>query len=206
MIIIVDYGMGNLGSVLKSVKNFTSEVSISGDLKTIESADKLILPGVGHFKNGVDNLQKSGIWDVLNRGVINQGKPILGICLGMQLMLSKSEEGDSKGLDWISGEVVKFNYSNVRLKIPHMGWNTLFDMKESKVLDGVNLQDEFYFVHSFYASEVNEENTLCRTNYIDNFVSGVIHENIIGLQFHPEKSHRSGQKIIENFVKTKDNV
>jgi glutamine amidotransferase len=180
MIVIVDYGMGNLNSVLKSVKNFTEDVTISSDLSTIESSEKLILPGVGHFKNGVENLHKNGIWEALNHNVIDKKKPILGICLGMQLMLSQSEEGDSKGLNWINGEVVRFKYSNVRLKIPHMGWNTLFDIKDNQLLNGITLKDEFYFVHSYYASDVKEENTLCRTNYIDNFASGVIRENIIG--------------------------
>lgn len=200
MIAIIDYGMGNLNSVLKKVHFIGKEAVITSNPIEIRKASKIILPGVGHFDNGVKNLKRNGLWDLLNDLVIVDKKPILGICLGMQLMMSYSEEGNSYGFDWVQGKVVKFISENERFKIPHMGWNSILPQKKSLLTNGLNIEDEFYFVHSYFAHCEKKEDVLFRTNYFVEFTSGIQKNNIYGVQFHPEKSHQSGHVLIQNFL------
>lgn len=201
MIVIVDYGMGNLGSVYKAFKKVTSDVKVSESKKDLEKADKLVLPGVGHFSNGVQKLESFDYIDVLNHKVLEQKKPVLGICLGMQLFAKFSYEGNVEGLNWLDAEVVKFDIDkSLRWKVPHMGWNSINIAKDSLLLNEMTQSELFYFVHSYYMKCFDEKDILGLTKYYHEFTSMVQKENIIGTQFHPEKSHDRGLKLIRNFV------
>ncbi len=202
MIVIVDYGMGNLGSVYKSFKRVTSKVKISESKKDIELADKLVLPGVGHFSNGMNKLRDYDYLDILNHKVIDNKTPVLGICLGMQLFSRFSYEGNVEGLNWIDAEVVKFEMKKKsRWKVPHMGWNSISISKDnSPFLDGITQSELFYFVHSYYMKCFESDDILGRTKYSIDFTSMVQKENIFGTQFHPEKSHDKGLRLIKNFA------
>ena len=201
MIVIVDYGMGNLGSVLNMLKKIGTKARISSSVEDIEKADKLILPGVGAFDNGIKHLKKLNLLSVLNEKVLNCKTPILGICLGMQLLSQESEEGVSKGLCWIDGKVIKFKFNgnDQSLKIPHMGWNLAMASKQSKLLQGFDREIRFYFVHSYHMICSNKSDALMETEYGYRFISAVQCDNIFGVQFHPEKSHRFGMKLLKNF-------
>ncbi|NBB22962.1 imidazole glycerol phosphate synthase subunit HisH [Runella sp. CRIBMP] len=200
-IVIIDYGMGNLRSVLKKVERLHKSVQVSADLKVIENAQKLILPGVGHFASGIKKLKESGIWEVLNQKVLEVQTPILGICLGMQLMAKCSEEGNAEGLGWLDAEVVRFKVNDTRTyKVPHMGWNTVEIQKESPLFAGVSQEAMYYFVHSYYMKCHDAKDTLGSTNYALSFTSAIQKNNIYGTQFHPEKSHEWGDRLIQNFI------
>lgn len=202
MIIIIDYGMGNLRSVQKKFHRVGAVAEISSDPLSIANADKLVLPGVGHFYHGIKQLKELKIWDVLNESVLQKKTPILGICLGMQLMANESNEGGiNKGLGWFDAKVVKFDVKDqLKYKVPHMGWNNAVIQKESKILEGIDNESMFYFVHSYYMKCKQKNDILTTTCYEDEFVSGIQKGNIYGTQFHPEKSHDSGEKLIKNFV------
>jgi glutamine amidotransferase len=199
MIAIIDYGMGNLHSVLKAFERVNAKAVITSNLEIIEKSDKLVLPGVGYFKQGMDNLKRLKLIDALNKKVISKKTPILGICLGMQLLSDFSEEGNAEGLGWTKGSTIKFNLES-KFRIPHMGWNSLNIKKESKLFNGLKENDLFYFVHSYHVVPKENQNVLSITNYGNFFVSAIEKDNIFGVQFHPEKSHDSGLKIIKNFV------
>ncbi len=203
MITIIDYGMGNLRSVQKAFEKFCSNVIISPSAKDILKADKIILPGVGAFKVAMDELKKRDLIRPI-KNYIQKGKPFLGICLGLQLLFSESEEGGKvKGLDIIKGKVKRFNEKD-GLKIPHMGWNKIRVKRKAqsaKLLYGVKDGSYMYFVHSYYAAPEDKDVILCETDYGKNFTSGVSKDNVYGFQFHPEKSQSAGLKIIENFVR-----
>lgn len=203
MIIIVDYGLGNLGSIQNMLKKIGYSSEISGNLEQVAAASKLILPGVGAFDNGMQNLNQAGLTDVLNKKVIADKTPILGICLGMQLMTGKSEEGIEKGLGWIEAETIKFSFNgpDQKLSIPHMGWEYVNVVKQSKLFDGIKDQQRYYFVHSYFVKASNEQDVLLTSKYGNDFVSAFEKENILGVQFHPEKSHRFGMDLLRNFVK-----
>lgn len=197
-IAILDYGMGNLRSVLKAVEKAGGTPMITKDEKEIALCDRIILPGVGHFKKGMENLNRYGLIDVLNNEVFENKKPIMGICLGMQLMMQHSEEGDAEGLGWFEGNVVRFNVSDkIKYKVPHIGWNTLNFKKSNSNPDSSN---EYYFVHSYHVLTSNEHDILSTTMYDYEFVSSIEKKNILGYQFHPEKSHLAGLKLISNFI------
>jgi glutamine amidotransferase len=198
---IVDYGMGNIFSVQKKLLQENVRVSISSDHQDILKADKIILLGVGHFKKAMDNLRELNLIEPLNDFVLKDKKPILGICLGMQLMANFSQEGNANGFGWIDASVKKFQTSDSkRIKIPHMGWNTIKFSKHSPLMDGLTQDEEFYFVHSFYLEPNNAELMLNETMYIDKFCSGIQKENIFGVQYHPEKSHDAGRTLLKNFI------
>jgi glutamine amidotransferase len=200
-IVIIDYGMGNLRSVQKKFERLHTQVCISSDSRVIAKAGKLVLPGVGHFANGVRNLKEAGIWEVMNHKVRVEKTPILGICLGMQLMARHSEEGDVEGLGWFDAEVVRFKVSDKRkYKVPHMGWNSTEVQKESVIFKNVPIDASFYFVHSFHISCKKPRDVLATTDYESPFTSAIEKENIYGTQFHPEKSHDWGEKLIQNFI------
>tara|TARA_Y100000813_G_C24125924_1_gene335132 strand:- start:570 stop:1199 length:630 start_codon:yes stop_codon:yes gene_type:complete len=201
-IVIIDYGMGNLHSIYKKLKVLKANVIISSDPNAISNSDKIILPGVGHFKKAMENLKNTGLIEELNENVLEKTKPILGICLGMQLMTSFSEEGNENGLGWIDCKVSSFKVKNsFRYKIPHMGWNQIKIKKESRLMKNISENSEFYFVHSFHIKNENEKDILNTTMYEYSFTSAFEKENIFGVQYHPEKSHDSGFKILENFTK-----
>ena len=201
MICIIDYGMGNLRSVQKKFLKVGADVLITSNLKEIEQAEKLILPGVGHFSNGVKKLKESGIWDVLIDKVIIQKTPILGICLGMQLMAKNSEEGDTEGLGWFDADVVKFTMRDkIKHKVPHIGWNSLIREKESPLFKGISNDAMFYFVHSYHLKCYDKEDILTSSEYDYIFTSTIQKDNIYGAQFHPEKSHDYGDDLFKNFI------
>lgn len=199
MLGIIDYNMGNLASVFNACSKFTKDVKIVKEPNEIKSLDKLILPGVGAYKDAMEHLEENN----LKQSIIdfaNSGKPLLGICLGMQLLFDSSEEfGYTKGLGLIDGEVVKFDRNKMEdnLKIPHMGWNKIINKENPLFKD---LKDPYlYFVHSFHA-KTNKKYIIGETTYGYNFVSAVNKNNIFGFQPHPEKSHNNGLKILENFI------
>ena len=202
MIAIIDYGMGNLKSVKRKMDRIGVESIITSDPEEIKRSDKIILPGVGHFAKAVSEIKSRGLWDLLSDQVLVKKKPVLGICLGMQLMSKHSEEGNSKGLGWIDADVVRFKVSDTKkFKVPHMGWNTLDLMKESPLFENINLNSEFYFVHSYYVHCNESNDILTETSYDNSFTSSFQKENIFGVQFHPEKSHDAGERLLRNFVK-----
>ncbi|EKQ51111.1 MULTISPECIES: imidazole glycerol phosphate synthase subunit HisH [unclassified Clostridium] len=201
MVAIVDYGMGNLGSVQNMVKKIGYDSIITSEKEIILEADKLILPGVGRFDAGMNNLKEKGLIDILNDKVKNNRTPLLGICLGMQLITNYSEEGNVKGLGWIDAETVKFRFDgNENLKVPHMGWNFIKQMNQAKLLYEKYDDSRFYFVHSYYVKCNKEENVVATTNYGFKFDSIIQDDNIVGTQFHPEKSHKFGMKVLKNFL------
>lgn len=198
MIVVVDYGMGNLGSIANMIKKVGHKCLITSDLEEIKQATKLILPGVGSFDNGIKKLRELGMIEILNKKVLIEKTPILGVCLGMQLMTKSSEEGTLLGLGWVDAQTKKFVSDT--LKIPHMGWNIIKHQKESKLFDECEIEKRFYFVHSYCVSCNQEVDILTNTNYTQDFVSSFEKENVIGVQFHPEKSHKFGMSLVKNFV------
>lgn len=203
MIIIVDYGVGNLLSIKNMFKRIGVNADITGNEDLIQSANKLILPGVGHFDYGMQHLRSSGLVEILEDQVITKRKPILGICLGVQLMTESSEEGNAKGLGWIKGKTVAFNKNGLisGQKIPHMGWTEVKAFQKSKLFTNMYEDPRFYFVHSYHLMLDEESDVLAKANYGYDFTVGIEHDNIVGVQFHPEKSHKYGMKLLENFVK-----
>jgi glutamine amidotransferase len=203
MIVIIDYGMGNLGSIFNMLKKVGAKAIISSDISMIERADKLILPGVGAFDNGAKNLNELGFTPILNRKVLQEKTPILGLCLGMQLFTRRSKEGNLPGLGWVEADTVRFRFDQAQtgLKIPHMGWNLIQVKQPSPICKGLSGEDvRFYFVHSFHCVCDNPDNVLATTVYGYEFPSAIIKENIVGTQFHPEKSHKFGMQLLRNFA------
>ena len=195
MIAIVDYGMGNLRSVQKAFEYLGYDAAVTDQGRTLENASHIVLPGVGAFRDAIAALKSKDL-DVLIKREVAKGKPFLGICLGMQLLFDRSlEDGEYEGLGLIGGEVVRFNTD---LKIPHIGWNTLFYNKRTALFDGVD-DNYFYFVHSYHAAKVEKEDIETTCVYGYEFVAGVNRDNVWGVQFHPEKSGDTGLKVLRNF-------
>lgn len=201
MITIVDYGMGNLGSILNMFKRIGVESEITKDKEKIASATKVLLPGVGSFDAAMERIDHGGFREILNKKALNDRIPILGICLGMQLLTESSEEGKLPGLGWIPGKTIKFNFDgNSKLKVPHMGWNSVFEKNPSLLIRNLSPEPRFYFVHSYYVKADDPGNVLTTTIHGLEFHSIVQRGNIFGAQFHPEKSHKFGMKLLENFA------
>jgi glutamine amidotransferase len=194
--------MGNLHSVLKAFKRLRIEAKVSADISEIQAADKLILPGVGHFKRGMDNLAERNLIQTLNEEVLEKGKPILGICLGMQLFTNSSEEGNATGLGWVDAETVEFSFpeEEKKYRIPHIGWNSLNLGAPTSLYDGISEDPSFYFVHSYYVKSNSQGDVAASTEYGLSFTSSMVKNNIFATQFHPEKSHDDGLKLLQNFV------
>lgn len=201
MTIIVNYNLGNPKSIKNMLGYLGIDAQITSDLIEIAHAERLILPGVGHFQHGMEQLEQLGLIEVLNKAVLEDKKPILGICLGMQLLTKHSEEGNTEGLGFIDAQTKKFDLDDPKLKIPHMGWNTVKFNKESALTTEIRSNPRYYFVHSYFVECNDKNDVLCTTNYGQEFVSGFQHENIFGLQFHPEKSHKFGMELLANFYK-----
>lgn len=206
MTIIIDYGLGNLGSILNILHIIGERASISRNPDDILNADRLILPGVGSFDEGMNNLKKYGL-DSAIKEATNKGVPILGICLGMQLLGLSSEEGVESGLGLIPFKAKKFQFEDKTLKVPHMGWDIVSIKENNDLTTGMSEEEQrFYFVHSYYAVCESDKNSMMTCDYGITFSAGVRNKNVYGVQFHPEKSHSFGIKLFENFVRIDKNV
>jgi glutamine amidotransferase len=201
MMVIIDYGMGNLGSIHNMLRRLGTEAIVTSDHAAIQSARKLILPGVGAFDHGMENLARLGLIPVLNEAVLAKKTPVLGICLGMQLLSRRSEEGQLPGLGWIDAQTVRFRFpeNSARLKIPHMGWNFISPRTTHPLLEGLD-NPRFYFVHSYHVCCDCPEHVLATCRHGIEFTAAVCKDNILGTQFHPEKSHRFGMALLKNFA------
>jgi glutamine amidotransferase len=199
--VIIDYGMGNLLSVQRAFEKCGSDAVIIDNPLELREAEHIVLPGVGAFPDAMENLEKNGWIEELNRAVLEKKTPILGICLGMQLLAERGYEvRECRGLGYIPGEIVRFNQTVERERIPHVGWNEIIKREHSPLFEGVPDGTNYYFVHSYYFQVGNEENIAAVTPYCGEFVSSVVKDNIVGTQFHPEKSQKAGFKLIKNFL------
>ena len=205
MLVIVDFGMGNLRSIQYKLRKIGIDAVVSSQAEDVEKAGRLILPGVGYFATAMKNLREYKLVPVLNRKVLEEQTPVLGICLGMQLFARWSEEGNTEGLGWLDAEVRRFSFegTDAGLRVPHVGWNTINPRKESFLLAGVTPGQRFYFTHSYHVCCKSADDVLAATHYGYDFVSVVQKGNILGVQFHPEKSHRRGIELFRNFVRGK---
>ena len=202
-IVILDLKIGNIGAVSNMIKKCGGIPVITSNLSEIENANKIIICGVGKFDTAMKNLNELNLIQTLNKIVVNKNVFFLGICLGMHLMCKTSEEGNSNGLGWIDAKVKKLNNIKNKIKIPHVGWNNVLIKKTNKLIEFEKPHQRFYFTHSYYV-DCKEEDDICAiTNYGDNFTSFFNKENLYGTQFHPEKSHKFGIKLIKNFINLK---
>lgn len=203
MIVVIDYGLGNIRSIFAKYDQMGEKVLISKSINDIENADRLILPGVGAFDAGMNNLHALGLLEILQKRVVQEKIPILGVCLGMQLFTRHSEEGMVDGLGFIEADTVIFSLSQkVDLCVPHMGWNEVsFKQNGSKILENIPDPSRFYFVHSYHLQCDHPEDVVGVTHYGYEYPSIVERDNIIGVQFHPEKSHKQGIQLLRNFLK-----
>ncbi len=200
-VVIVDYGSGNLNSVKRSLDRMRVNSVVSSDYRDIINSDKIILPGVGHFGKAMSNLKELHLLDSLHEAVLVKQKPILGICLGMELMAKSSEEGNAAGLGWFDAEIIEFHTSDKnRYKVPHMGWNKISIKKNSPLMKNIVEFSEFYFVHSYHLKTNDESDLLNETKYEVTFPSAIEKDNIFGVQYHPEKSHDAGDQLLKNFI------
>ena len=202
-IMVIDYGMGNIGSVINMLRHVGAKAEVATHPEQLDSAAGIILPGVGHFDRAMWNLWQSGMADALTQVVKRASVPVLGICLGMQLMCNSSEEGSKPGLGFIDASVRRFNFeANLGLKVPHMGWNEVVVQRERTLLGGTNDPlSRYYFVHSYYVSCANRQDIIGTTQFGIEFVSAFQRGTLVGVQFHPEKSAAAGLQLLANFVR-----
>ena len=202
MIAIINYGLGNLTSIQNMFRRLGVDCMITDNPDNIRNASKLLLPGVGHFKKGMANLHDSGLGELLNREVKENGKPILGICLGAQLMTKHSEEGDVDGLGWVDAVTVRFDKDKLNnLPVPHMGWSDIKLTNKCELWENLPTDPRFYFVHAYHFSFEMPEEIVATSTYEYEFACAFKKDNVFGAQFHPEKSHKFGMRVLENFSK-----
>jgi glutamine amidotransferase len=203
MIAVIDYGMGNVGSIINMFHKIGVPSVLTNEIEEIERADKLILPGVGAFDKGMEKLNESGLAEAINRHAVEKQKPIIGICLGMQMLGRSSEEGLQSGLGLIPFDNKRFVFENTsQLKVPHMGWDiALPTINDDPLIEELKSPQRYYFVHSYHAVCDNQDNVLMRCEYGYSFAAAVKKGNIYGVQFHPEKSHKFGMALLENFAR-----
>lgn len=205
MIVILNYNIGNLSSIKNMLKKGgITDVLISDNPEDINKADKLILPGVGHFDYGMSQLRNTLFFDLMNKRVLEDKVPVLGVCLGAQLLTESSEEGSEKGLGWIKAKTRRFQTQKMAtaLKVPHMGWSDVHIQKQSRLFEGMEKEENrFYFVHTYHVVCEDATDELVRTHYGYDFTAGIERENVVGVQFHPEKSHKFGMRLLYNFAK-----
>jgi glutamine amidotransferase len=202
MIVVVDYGVGNLGSIVNMFKKVGAKAMASSDPVVIGNAEKLILPGIGAFDVGMQKLNERGLIPLLNELVLEKKIPVLGLCLGLQLMTRRSDEGQLSGLGWLDAETLRFRFeeTNSNLKVPHMGWNTIEIRRPHPLFTDLDPEARFYFVHSYYVQSHDPEVVLAETDYGGHFHSIFAKDNIMGAQFHPEKSHKHGMRLLKGFA------
>jgi len=203
MITIIDYGLGNISAFQNVYKRLDIPTKIAKSVEDLQDVEKIILPGVGAFDYAMSQLNNSGMRERLDELVLKQKTPVIGICVGMQMMGNKSDEGQLEGLKWIDANVRKFDESTIpqRTKLPHMGWNDVYPKNNHPLFEGLEKDAIFYFLHSYYFECKNEEDILANSDYGVLFASAAHHDNIFGIQFHPEKSHQYGEKLLHNFAK-----
>jgi len=203
VIAIIDYGLGNVRAFANVYHNLNIPVIIAKKREDLKEASKLLLPGVGAFDYAMQRLNDSGMREMIDQKVLGEKIPVLGICVGMQMLAKKSEEGVLPGLGWIDAQVKKFIFPShtTTMRIPHMGWNTIQLMRSNSLLKGLDNESQFYFLHSYYFKCSNSSNAIATTNYEGEFESAVNYNNVYGVQFHPEKSHQWGILLLENFAK-----
>lgn len=202
MLVIVNYGVGNLTSIKNMFKKSGVNATISGEEKDIAAASKLLLPGMGHFDNCMQKLNASGLRPLIEKKAFEEKIPILGICVGLQMFMASSEEGKEAGLNWIEGRTIRFREEKMDagLKIPNMGWHDIEVVKPSPLMEGLEKESRFYFAHSFHVEPEQSSDTLVCANYGYRFAAAVERGNIAGVQFHPEKSHKFGLRLLKNFA------
>ena len=201
MVTIVNYGSGNINAITNIYQLLNIPFRVASKPSELENSEKIILPGVGSFDYCMNKLNSSGLKEVLNQEVVNKKVPVLGICIGLHIMATESEEGNLPGLGWIDGYVKKFDESKLvfKPKLPHMGWNSIRVKTIPKLFKDVDQEHGFYFIHSYYIELKNKKEIMTITNYENDFVSGINKSNIYAVQFHPEKSHSNGMKLLKNF-------
>lgn len=205
MISIVDYGVGNLGSMLNMLRKVGAEAQLAATPEQLDTAVKIVLPGVGAFASGMAALRERGLVEPLRRKVLEDKVPLLGVCLGMQLLGRRSEEGNAEGIGLIDAEVRRLQPApDSRCKVPHMGWARLAPRRDSVLLRGLDARSRFYFCHSYHLVCGNDGDVLAGAAYGGEFVAMIQHENMYGVQFHPEKSHRFGMALLHNFAEIRD--
>jgi glutamine amidotransferase len=202
MIAIVNYGSGNIHAIANIYKRLNIPVQAIASPDELRAADRIILPGVGAFDWAMTRLNESGMRDALEESVIGQGKPVLGICVGMQMMANRSDEGVLPGLGWIDAEVKKFDQlsSGQKVRLPHMGWNNIEPRQSQGLFKKLDASSQFYFLHSYYFSPRNQSDVLATTDYNGRYASSAGSKNVFGVQFHPEKSHHWGIQLLKNFA------
>ena len=203
MITIIDYGVGNINAFVNVYKRVDVPVKIAKTAADLEGAEKLILPGVGHFDHAMNQLNNSGMREKLDDLVLNQKIPVIGICVGMQMMANNSDEGEVEGLKWIDATVKKFDETKIHqvTRLPHMGWNDVKPVKDISLFQGLEKEAIFYFLHTYYFHCNQAQDILAVSEYGGEFASAAHHDNIFGIQFHPEKSHSYGATLLHNFAK-----
>ena len=202
MITLIDYGVGNIFAFQNVYKRLDIPTKIAKTATDLVDAEKLILPGVGAFDFAMEQLNASGMRQILDKLVLDKKVPIIGICVGMQMMGNRSDEGTAEGLKWLDADIIKFDESLIkqRTKLPHMGWNDVSPLKRHPLFNGLEEDSIFYFLHSYYFNCKNKEDVIAETDYGISFASAVSSNNIYGIQFHPEKSHQYGEKLLKNFA------
>ncbi|MBV5338553.1 MAG: imidazole glycerol phosphate synthase subunit HisH [Deltaproteobacteria bacterium] len=203
MITIIDYGLGNINAFVNVYERLNIKINIAHNASEIKNATKLILPGVGAFDYAMSQLNDSGMREALEDQVVNHKVPVIGICVGMQMMAKSSDEGTLPGLGWFDAEVKLFDTTQIpyKTRLPHMGWNTLSLVVKNRLLDQFSYESRFYFLHSYYFDCKQSKDVIAKTEYGIEYASAVNKENIYGIQFHPEKSHQNGIQLLHNFAK-----